>query len=85
MHKNSSVLLMTSALLSMANGAGAQEIPSPKSTPKAIQESLKSVPDSSGLNTSGKPGKAAPRASRAPTKPMLLLDEKNLGLGCAQP
>ena len=85
MHKNSSVLLMTSALLSMAIGASAQELPSPKSAARAIQESLESVPDASGLNTSSKPKKTAPRASRAPTKPMLLLDEKNLGLGCAQP
>lgn len=42
------------------------------------------APSRSGAKAAAPTTHAAPKASRAPVKPILLLDEKNLGLGCAQ-
>lgn len=85
MRKNLCVLLVANTLMWFAGTAGAQAASTPQTVTPHTQENLKSSSKTSGLDIFGKPPKAAPAASRAPKKPLILLNEKNLGLGCAQP
>lgn len=81
-------LLMAGSLLTLAPWAGAQEVAPSKIVRPVPQTGLPpapSPPPRAGQQANGKPGYQTPRASRVPVKPLLQLDEKNLGLGCAQP
>lgn len=81
-------LLMAGSLLALTAWAGAGESAPVKTAQPALQEGLLPAPGAplrTGQKAAGKPDHKTPRASRVPVKPLLLLDEKNLGLGCAQP
>lgn len=78
-----SVLLSAWSLM-----ASAGDLSAPKDVAQGVEKS--SVVPASGatskdLKTSGKLRNGAPQASKKPSVPLLLLEEKNFGLGCAQP
>lgn len=82
------MLLMVGFLLAPTAWAVAGETAPSKMVRPVPQTGLQPAPGASlrpGQKADGKAGAATPRASRVPTKPLLLLDEKSLGLGCAQP
>ncbi len=89
MRKPEVVMLMASGLFSVGTWAAAAENPQPPSAMKAAEKALKPAPDNPTaprLKTLERQRNVAPKASRAPPKPVLpQLDEKSLGLGCAQP
>ena len=78
-----SVLLGVWALM-----AGAGDLPPPKKEALGIQKST-NAPTSGvarkDLIFNDKSRNGAPQASKKPPAPLLLLDEKNLSMGCAQP
>ncbi|MDO8466239.1 MAG: hypothetical protein Q7S46_13475 [Gallionella sp.] len=92
MRKPDIVILMVSGLFYASSWAAVAENPQ---TPPAIQGSKKTMKPATGdskptrLKTRKQPDQprnTAPKSSRTPSKPLLpKLDEKNLGLGCAQP
>lgn len=89
MRKPDIVMLMVSCLFSVGAWAAAAENPQSPPEMEAAEKALKPAPDDprpSRLKALERKRNVAPRASRAPSKPLLpQLDEKNLGLGCAQP
>lgn len=89
MRKPDIVMLMVSCLFSAGAWAGAAENPQPPPAIKAVEKALKPVADDprpSLLKAIERKRNMAPRETHTPSKPALLrLDEKSLGLGCAQP
>jgi hypothetical protein len=77
-----SVLLGVWALM-----AGAGDLPPPKKEAQATQKNQNAPSSGVGKNLifTEKSRNSAPQASKKPPAPLLILDEKNLGLGCAQP
>ncbi len=77
------VLLSVWALM-----AGAGELPPTRATDQAVQQNA-STPASGaarkGLKSTDRSRSGVPQASKKPPAPLLFLNEKNLGLGCAQP
>ena len=91
MRKVDIAMLMASGLFSICVWTAAAGNPQPPSGMASVEKALKpalNVPATSRLQSerSGQLRIAAPGASLAPSKPVLpQLDQKSLGLGCAQP
>lgn len=92
MRKPDFLMLLAGCLFCVATLAAGTESAQPPSDMGAAKKPLKPVPDfpaSPPLETRERHvplRNAAPRASRIPSKTLLpQLDEKHLGLGCAQP
>lgn len=89
MRKPDVVMLMVSCLFSVAALAAAADNPQPPLEIKAVENALKPVADNPRtplLKAIERKRNVAPRTSHASSKPLLpQLDEKSLGLGCAQP
>ena len=80
--------LLAASQLTLTAWADAQEVAPARSARPEVQKQVQSTPGAP-LRTRKKadalPGDATPRASRVPVKPLLLFDEKGIGLGCAEP
>lgn len=77
-----SVLLSVWALM-----AGAGELPPPKTADRGIQQSTHAPASGAArkdLKSTDRSRNGVPQASKKPPTPLLFLEEKNLGLGCAQ-
>lgn len=89
MRKPDIAMLMVSCMFSAGALAGAAENLQPPQEIKAVENALKPVADDPRtplLKAIERKRNVAPRASRASSKTLLpQLDEKSLGLGCAQP
>lgn len=80
--------LMAASLLTLTAWADAQEVAPAKNARPELQKRLQPTPGAplrTGKKAEAIPGAATPRASRVPVKPLLRLDEKGIGLGCAEP
>lgn len=83
--RNVAMSLLWSLWVTMA---GAGDVPEPKAAAQVVQERT-NAPTSGiprkGWKATEKTLNEVSKASKKPSVPLRLLDEKNLGLGCAQP
>ena len=89
MRKSDVVMMLVSGLFSVGALAAASDSAQPRPEMEAVEKALRTTPDDPRpplLKAIERKRNVAPRATPAPSKALLpKLDEKNLGLGCAQP